>query len=799
MFAIAETTVAAGTGALEEIVVTARQREERLVDVPATITAFTQETITRAGIERPEDFVRLTPGIVMTNNVEAGDAAVSIRGINKARDGEQSFAFLVDGVLITNPSAFNREFDDLAQIEIVKGPQSALYGRSAIAGAIIVQTRKPTDDYEAGVKLQGGNNDTFFGSAYVSGPLIEGELYGRLHANYRTTDGFFRDSFLDSAAVDNLENYNIDGRLLWEPNDQLEIDTKLRYSEVPDAGAIRFNQSFGFFEDVNDHDFVWQQNIRPVNEQETIEFSIKADYDMGWATATTWFLYNDIEELVYADGTQAGSFVFATEPNCIASTANLFAQGVTLPPPSFLGPTPFASALLPFYGPTTCDGFQTQTREQTDYSVEFRLTSSADQRLRWQVGFYYLSLDRNYALGQGIDTGEDRTIRNAFVPGLTESLIQSDFDTEVIAGFGSIAYDITPDIEFSFALRWDEEDRSLSNGVPPPNVATTQYVDFLLPADGIPGGSPLNPVFGFQAGQLVNSTPDRNKAFSQWQPKVSLTWDVTDQHTLFASWGIGFKSGGFNAAGSAEIVDVFINQAIGTPVLNVDEIFRKEVTSAFEIGFKSRFADGRVAVEGAVFYTDVDDMQFFEFVVGQFGLLRTVTNIDEVSLFGAELGVNAQITDQLNVYAGWSILNGEIDRHDGRPTTVGNEVPYAPKWTGNVGGQYVTPSFLDGVDFLARIDWSLVGPTWFHAIQDQSAPTVFGFPADYTNTERDTYDTIDIRVGFEGPNWSLTGFVRNLTNEKYLDEVIPVPELGGSNVAPGMRRAWGVQASYNWD
>ena len=122
---------------------TARQREERIEDVPATITAFTQSDIRNAGIERPQDFIALTPGVSQVQTAEAGDMQVNIRGINTARDAETNFALVIDGVLQTNPNALNQELSGVTQIEILKGPQGAVYGRNALAGALIMTTRKP--------------------------------------------------------------------------------------------------------------------------------------------------------------------------------------------------------------------------------------------------------------------------------------------------------------------------------------------------------------------------------------------------------------------------------------------------------------------------------------------------------------------------------------------------------------------------------------------------------------------------------------------------------------------------------
>ena len=109
-----------GTNFEDEIIVTARRKAENILDVPGSVTALTGATLQKAGVERVEDFIGLTPGVTLVNAAEAGDTQVNIRGINGARDAENSFAFIIDGVLYTNPAAFNREYTDLQQIEVFK-------------------------------------------------------------------------------------------------------------------------------------------------------------------------------------------------------------------------------------------------------------------------------------------------------------------------------------------------------------------------------------------------------------------------------------------------------------------------------------------------------------------------------------------------------------------------------------------------------------------------------------------------------------------------------------------------------
>ena len=193
--AVAQT--AADGAADGDIIVTARRQNERLIDVPASVTVQTSQTLERAGIERAEGIVQLTPGVtIVTGTAEAGDTQINIRGINGARDAESSVALVVDGILKTNTAQLNQNQGTLRQVEVLKGPQGAIYGRNAAAGAIVLTTLKPGDTFEGGVKASYANENTVEASAFVSVPVGEGAGFV-LSGNYRTTDGFYRNVFLD--------------------------------------------------------------------------------------------------------------------------------------------------------------------------------------------------------------------------------------------------------------------------------------------------------------------------------------------------------------------------------------------------------------------------------------------------------------------------------------------------------------------------------------------------------------------------------------------------------------------------
>ena len=804
------------------IIVTARRQSETLAEVPAAVTVFTVETLDRAGIERADEFVQLTPGVtIVSGTAEAGDTQINIRGINGARDAESSVALVVDGILKTNTAQLNQDQGTLRQIEILKGPQGALYGRNAAAGAIVIQTLKPGDFLEGGMQVSAAEDNTYSANGYISTPIGNSAGFV-LSGSYFTTDGFYFNRFLNSNSVDDQEIWSVDGRFVADLGPDTEIDVKARYADLSGA-SIAYNAAFqlpnfagvdpAFFEDVNEHPFGFYSNIRPTNDQETFEFSAKVDHDFGGVELTAWALYSDVDQSLTADGTSADfarfTFPGATDASvaasnaCFASTAAL--TGFPLNPPTFIGETPVPFIFDPVngstfgpYSPSTCDGTQYQIREQSDISAEIRLASNTDGPFQWQVGAYYLHIDREVGVSLGADLGEGvlRQLYNA--PGSsnpTTQLFNDDFSTDVYAAFASADFEVTDRFEIGLAARYDIEDRTARN------LAPTVFDPFT--------GGPINPGQQVIDG-VVQPIPDQSATFRQLQPKVSLSYELSDNINLFANWGIGFKSGGFNNQGSSAIVDQAFNQFIGTNVL-IEDIYRKETSSAFEAGLKSAFANGRVTFDLAGYYTEIDDMQFFEFFVGPFGLLRVVSNIDEVEVYGVEANMNFEVVEGWDFFGSVNLNESEILANASRPITVGNESPYTADYTINLGTQIEAP-LADAFDLIVRADYRITGPTWFHTVQDNTSPTLFSgllpdsalmLPAfvgdaDYSITEREAFGVLDLRVGLEGENWNLTAFADNLLNREFLNEVIPAIEFGGSFLSPGTLRRFGVELGYNF-
>ncbi|GAB5381891.1 MAG: TonB-dependent receptor [Aliiglaciecola sp.] len=819
-----------------EIISISRKRPESLQQVPIAVTALSEKDIVSAGVERPADFISLIPNISIVDSANVGDTQVSIRGIVSTRDAESTFAYVVDGVLITNPNGFNEELLDIAQIEVLKGPQGALYGRNAVSGAILVTTKAPSDEFEGNVRIGLGNNDTQRFSGVISGGLSE-NLRGRLTVNTNKTDGHYTNVFTGADdSVDFLEDTSIKGRLMWDVSEDFTLDMRFARSDV-EGGAINFNAVFAlpsfetafvqpaYFADVNDHDFIFAFNVPGENEQETTELSIKGDWDLDGYDVTGILAYNDLEEYLLSDGTSASFYGYELTPQCQTDRATLnnapeaiggagrtdlfgefFAPfGVFQPGVEFTG-------VYGPYTPTACDGYQYQNRSQSDFSGELRFTSDEnDEAYRWIAGVYFAEIERDVVVAYGADTGQG-FLRQAYVPASgpnpTDLLFDDTFDTSVLSAFGQVEYDLNDQWELAIALRYDYEDREVSNNVP--NVSASG-LNINTIVNGVVG--PINPAFTANPDGI----PNRSRSFSQWQPKVTLAYDASENVNWYASYGVGFRSGGFNSIGTQATLDFWFNQSgNGTPgdavnaQLKVADEYEKEVTTNIELGFKSKLMDNKVRLNAALFRTTVEDNQFFEFFAGPFGLLRAVTTIDELEISGFEMDIQAQVTEDVRLFAGVGLLDSEIKENQNRPLTVGNSAPQAPDETFTLGFMW-DYTLSEDLFVTTRIDYQYIGDTFFHTLQGERTPTIWDFfgtlgggvppgphSQDFSRAKRDAFGTLNARITFDAEAWSLALWAKNLTDEEYLQEVIPAPEFGGSFIHPSARDSYGVEFTYRF-
>ncbi|NIB45031.1 TonB-dependent receptor [Pseudomaricurvus alkylphenolicus] len=663
--------------ALEEVVVTARQRSESLQDVPDAITVFNSTKLETASVTRLEDYVNLSPNIILREGFRAGSTSLTVRGITGAQNGWAPVTYIVDGVKASSQDALNgASLTDIERIEILRGPQGGLYGAGAIAGAINVITKAPTEDPEYAVKLGLGKGNGKTVQAVASGPLGSGEsLLYRLNLNYLDTDGLIDDA--DGDDVDFEEETVVRLRLISKATDDLTLDYRIAYTDI-EAGAVTQDRIPGP-EYVNDFSSSVARLERGILGSETREFfetALKVDYEFEGAVLSSVTAYSDLEQEVY------GTISWANPP---------FDD-------TFLGPV-FGSGAE---AGQSIDNFQNTEDNIETFSQDIRLTSTGDGDFRWVVGAEYLHREYTNLLSLGRIVGP--------VPGTVSQFVnqQDDREDNLWGVYGQFNWDITDRIELTLAARWDE------------NTYSTIEVD---PATGQPTGGIIDPSNGLHVDELEVTD-------SEFQPKVQVSFDVSEDLTVFGSAGRGFRTGFFNTS------------SLAAP----------ETSDNYEVGFKSTLADGRMTLNGSIFYTDYSQQQTSD-GTDEPPFRRTV-NIPESELLGAEVEFVGKLTDQWLLEVGLSYLDSEIEDSGGLST------PAAPDKTANVALQYNHP-LDDGLELVARADYRYQGEMYLSLSVPATPEDPFVTTYDITPKE-----FINFRVGVEAQDWSLALYGKNITNER---------------------------------
>jgi iron complex outermembrane receptor protein len=390
----AQTAAAPGAApALEEIVVTARKRNENFQDVPVTMDVFTSQEIAAAGIESPRDFIAMVPNMTLVETQNIGNSFITIRGISQARNSEPSVAVLVDGVLETNPYEFTQGLYDIQQIEVLKGPQGALYGRDAIGGAIIIRTADPSDHFEASTRVGVGNGLSEKAGLNLSGPLDDaGTLKYRASFNYYNTDGYIENVYLDRKA-DPYRDYSGRLRLLWTPADNFSADLRFMYDKaettayyfiIPRADEANPFSDFSTPGNANDTTSQIQNNNLGTDKRDILDVALKLDYNLAYGTITSITDFNHTQEIDTGD---AYDFRPVTTSDNYALT-------------SFVGPIPTPAQGGPF------DESQSQFIDVKTTSQELRFTSPVVDGFSWIAGAYFVHTTRFISTGNLADRGD---------------------------------------------------------------------------------------------------------------------------------------------------------------------------------------------------------------------------------------------------------------------------------------------------------------------------------------------------------------------------------------------------------
>ncbi len=756
---------------LDEIVVTGQRREETLRDAPVAVTVFSEAQLREANVDRPGDFLQLTPSVTFVQSNIPGEAYITIRGNTQIRVGDASTALVIDGVQSLGQNNINQEFAALEQIEVLKGPQGALYGRNAIGGAVVIRTKTPNMvEYEGEVEAGFGNLSSVSGKGYISGPIIEDELAFTASFSYEDNDGGYVNIFTNEEPH-RFNEQTANGRLFWTPDEALTVDVKLRWTKMkgggigwnalltdefsPPGGALE--TVFGLFPNVDEVDgdntsIPFEANIPGFSENERRTASAKIDYtfdDVG--TVTLVGAYEFIRDFYGAD-----SF-----------------------PYRFTGGFPIAGNGLPPGGET-----QSTFRRNEIFQIEGRFQSEFDGPFNFIVGGQAAWFDLTRETNTGLDTGpvegffiDTRGVNLGRAPNPRGSLNQTigylagEEDNSFFGIFANFFYEPTDRLSFTASFRYDRESKDQQNfvGCDPAApgeviISAAVFCDFQLEQNI------LLPTYVRRPGATRQAT------FDQFQPRISAKYDVTDEVSVYASYAIGFKTGGFNPFGTRALLTAF------NPATTIGDIFPKEKAVNYELGAKSEWLDGRLRINGAVFFTQTDNSQLLEFRPE--ATLEAISTADEVDMFGIEADFQAAVTDYFSLSGGFGYLDTEIKAFTGAPQNVGGQRPQTSDWTANLAGTAVVP-LVGEYEMVGRLDWRYQGKTYW----------------DWGNTEgsaRSGFSLVNLRVAVGNGSWELAGFANNLLDYRYNSEIIPIlPGLVDANYRAPPRR-YGFELSYRW-
>jgi iron complex outermembrane receptor protein len=637
--------------ALEEVVVTARKRDETFLSAPVSVDVVTEKAIEAAGIERPADFIAMMPNMQLVETQNAGTSFVVLRGISQARNSEPSVAVLVDGVLETNPAEFNQELFDIQQIEVLKGPQGALYGRNAIGGAIIIRTRGPTDEFEGNAKLGYGNGNSTLAQLALSGPLNDSKtLKYRGAFNFYNTDGLLENTYLNQKA-DPARDYTGRMRLLWDPNEAFTADLRVSIDRLETRGFYfvipRDNEAnpFSTFTtppDANNTSTPITVNNTGEDNRDLWNVSMKLDYKIAAGVFSSISAWDRTKEIITGDA-------FDFRPRA----------------------TSIFQALL------GTDLNQSQFLDVKAYSEELRFTANPVGNFSWIAGGYFVHTDRFISTGNMVDEGlgvfpiyEQPRFGG---PNPSATFLADSQKQDAWALFADGTYEVTPQFEIDVAARYDEDTRK--------NITDT-------PTSFLPDPSAFT-------GEL------RKHTWDAVQPKGTLRYKPAENLTFYGGWSRGFRSGGFNQTGVGAV-------AVANKILGVHDLFNAEIADTWEVGFKGDFLDRRLNLGVSLYDTKSTNGYFFVFLAAN--STQNLGNLD-ARYKGGEVELNAHPTDNLSLYASFGYTDSKITGMED-PTVIGNQAPLVSRATVNAGVQYRQP-LSNGLAAVGRVDYQQIGRTWW--------------------------------------------------------------------------------------
>ena len=668
---------------LEEVIVTARKREENLQDTPLSVSAFSGDALDLRGITDIDRLQDISPNLTFISSSAfiggANSATIFLRGIGQADFApttEPGVGVYVDGVYFGRTVGSVLSTIDFERVEVLRGPQGTLFGRNTIGGAISITSVKPHEDFEFKAEATVGSDDRIDAKGTVNGKILD-NLFGRLTVATFNQDGHIKHLFTGQDFGDEDE-IAARAALRWVPNDDLEFNLAFDYTSDRENGRASVMGGAVFIPPgptpADPPNFTFINNVfaGPFNGCDG-SFADPAGTLGNLSCANDFFLGEIAGEGPYFSNVDTYGISLTVDWSVtdwldiksISSFRRVHAHAAR----DADGTSAFITSIIE------------DTLKQEQITQEIQLLGNAfDDKLEWMAGFYYFQED-------GINPDPVSFTPVTLISG-------GDFDNDSIAGFAQATWHFTERLHLTAGIRYTDDTKRFL-----PQQIITESRNTLPPVLGGVGAKPLPEV-------------EKTIKADDWTPAVTLAFDWTEDLMGYVTYSQGFKGGGFEQRVFPSLVP-----GITCPPDPLECIpdFAPETVEVYEGGFKYSTPDGTLRVNAAGFYTDYSDLQ----ITVLESIAPVLRNAGTATIAGMELEAFWAPADTWFVQGGIGLTDASYDEviQSAQITGVSpdNEFAWVPEWTASAS---LIKAFhlADGWGSLVpRVDWSYRDKTWFDA------------------------------------------------------------------------------------
>jgi len=777
--------------ALNEIVVTARKKPELLQDVPASIQVFSEAQLERYAIDAIEDVAQYSPSIVFDRSATPEGSSITVRGLAPTR-GRSSVAVLVDGIDVTSETLaapgggilLSTQLMDVARIEVVRGPHSVDYGRSAFAGAIQYVTRDPGDVFAGSADVGIGSDGRYEARGTISGPIVAGTLSGGLTGAWWTTDGYYHDQATGSPLGEG-DAFGTSGTLLFTPSDNVSLKGRLEYFEDDTSPAAQVL--------VRSNSGLVTAAINPAFRQavqggvvSTLPFALfrgqVPDADelgnpLHSPDPLTGDQFRGFERDVWRaslvgtwtlDKLTLNSWTGLT--NADSHNRQDFDQDAILsgPPGAQIDISPRTSV-------------QDSAVETDQFSQELRLSTDWDYPVQVTVGGLYWAEDSERVANTVIVTcpPEVEGCENGASHLYADLLHFPDVnlrETDHWSLYSSLAWEITSQWQLTAELRYSNEDELVTGtncGLPTNSFGVVCGDPFATSNAAPPVFGPSS-VLGDRRTVAANyGVPVAIRSRSDYlTPRFIVEWEPVEGQMYYASMAKGVKPGGTSTIAAGSWFDSDLDG-------DFDELqFDAEKMWSYELGAKLGWFDNRVLTNLAVFHQDYTDKQVVSTTSTPSNFpVAIIENAGKATIDGLELEAQWRVTDRLQLGLSYTYLDAGYDdfvvRSNSKstiltapsctPVTVDSKQLCELDLSGNELEKAPEHALAATAHYSGSANWLVSGADWFTEADGfyQSKRYI-----DQSNVRTlDSYWLANLRAGLTGDRWETFLYVDNVFDD----------------------------------